>query len=191
MLPSDATVCPTCTTQSPAETFGFVLTNAHTNRASNKDRWRTISFLTKQKKISSRINGKKSIRTTLLSLKGNQRKRMLLTQERHHQRPESPSELWWSPAWPFPPSAASAKITTRKVTTLTVTKWQLLCVCGFFRPLSAYPGCPFSSGQTDAVKARTLAKDFEEIPSCFVSVCAKISSCFVCFWGGRANPPEF
>lgn len=35
-------------------------------------------------------------------------------------------------------------------------------------------------GQTGALKARALAKNSEEVPSCFVSVCAKISSCFIC-----------
>lgn len=35
---------------------------------------------------------------------------------------------------------------------------------------SAHPGCPFSPGQTGALKARSPAKEFEEVPSCCTSV---------------------
>ena len=51
-------------------------------------------------------------------------------------------------------------------------------MCGFLRPLSAFPGCPLPSGQTGALKARVLAKNFEEVPSCFCLY--KNQNCVVC-----------
>lgn len=51
-------------------------------------------------------------------------------------------------------------------------------MCGFLRPLSALPGCPLPPGQTGALKARALAKNFEEVPSCFSVY--KTQNCVVC-----------
>lgn len=51
-------------------------------------------------------------------------------------------------------------------------------MCGFLRPLSAFPGCPLPPGQTGALKARALAKNFEEVPSCFCVY--KNQNCVVC-----------
>lgn len=113
---------------------------------------------------------------------------MLLTQERNHQRLESPSELWWTPTWPYPPSAASAKITILKVTALTVIKWQLLCVWLFQASLSI-------SGMSILIKpdrcreSQDISKGFWRNPFMFCFCLCKNLRLF-CLLGGRGGIPQ-